>query len=58
VSSAQRVLSAAGPAARQADDRVLGALPAKQREAFLTVLASIVEVLQASAPVTSRGRAT
>jgi DNA-binding MarR family transcriptional regulator len=42
----RRVLSAASPVARRVDDRVLGALPAKQRKAFLTALASIVEKLQ------------
>ena len=49
----RRVLSAAGPAARRVDERVIGALPGKQREAFLTALASIVDALQAFTPVKS-----
>ena len=46
----RRVLSVTGPAARRVDDRVLAALPEKQREVFLTALASIVKTLQALAP--------
>ena len=42
----RRVLSAAVPAARRVDERVIGTLPSKQRAAFVTALASIVETLQ------------
>ena len=52
----RRVLSAAGPGARRVDERVIGALPSKQREVFLTALASIVEKLQELAPVKPRNR--
>ncbi len=41
----RRVLRTALPAARRVDQRVIGALPDKQREAFLTALASVVETL-------------
>ena len=51
-----RVLKIADPVARRVDERVLGALPDKQREAFLTALTSIVEALQALAPGTSKTR--
>ena len=50
----RRVLNTALPAARHVDERVIGALPDKQREAFLTALASIVETLQSVAPPVMR----
>lgn len=52
----RRVLTAANPVARRVDERLLGALPGKQREAFLTALASIVETLQTLASVTRKTR--
>ena len=52
----RRVLSAAVPAARRVDERVIGALPGKQREEFLTALTSIVEALQTLAPVKPKTR--
>jgi DNA-binding MarR family transcriptional regulator len=52
----RHVLSAAIPAARRVDERVIGALSDKQREAFLTALASIVEKLQILASVTPKRR--
>lgn len=52
----RRVLSIAVPAARRVDERVLGAVADKQREAFLTALSSIVETLQSLAPVTPKRR--
>ena len=52
----RRVLSIATPAARRVDERVIGALPDKRRETFLTALASIVEALQSLAPVTPKRR--
>jgi DNA-binding MarR family transcriptional regulator len=52
----RRALEKAGPAARRVDERVLGALPAKQREAFMAALTSIVETLQSIAPVKDRRR--
>ena len=54
----RRVLSVAGPAARRVDERVVGALSAKQREALLAGLASIVEALQNLGPVKPRRRRT
>ena len=42
----RRVLKVTGPVARRVDERVLVALPDKQREAFLAALASIVTRLQ------------
>ena len=50
----RRMLNTALPAARRVDERVVGALPGKQREAFLTALASIVETLQNLATTKSR----
>jgi len=50
------VLTAALPAGRRVDERVIGALPDNQREAFLSALASIVETLQTLAPVTPKRR--
>ena len=52
----RRVLSVARPALGRVDERVIGALPGKQREAFLTALVSIVEALQNVAPVKPRSR--
>lgn len=48
-----RVLRASEPAVRKVDERVLSALPAKQREQFLADLATIVAVLDTAngAPV-------
>ena len=46
----RRVLSAAAPAARRVDERVIGALPVKQREPLLIALASIIETLQTLTP--------
>ena len=46
----RRVLSIASPAARRVDERVLGALPAGRREAFMAALTSIVEMLQGMTP--------
>ena len=45
----RRELSVAGPAARRVDQKVLGALPRKDRDRFLAALVSIVETLQALA---------
>ena len=50
----RQVLTAANPVARRVDERVLGALPDKQREAFMAALASIVDALQALATVTPK----
>jgi hypothetical protein len=50
----RRVLGVAGPAARRVDDRVLAALPGKQRQEFVAALASIVEKLQTMAPAKPR----
>jgi DNA-binding MarR family transcriptional regulator len=50
----RRVLGVVGPAARRVDDRVLAALPGKQRQEFVAALASIVEKLQTMAPAKPR----
>ena len=42
----RRVLRSAEPLARRVDTRVLGALPASQRERFIEALALIVETLE------------
>ncbi|HWB43931.1 MAG TPA: MarR family transcriptional regulator [Hyphomicrobiaceae bacterium] len=42
----KRVLRAAEPLARRVDDRILDALPSKQRELFIDELQSIVATLQ------------
>jgi DNA-binding MarR family transcriptional regulator len=52
----RRVLTAANPVARRVDERLLAALPDKQREVFLTALASIVDALQSATPVTAKIR--
>lgn len=52
----RRVLSTAIPVSRRVDERVIGALPVKRREEFLTALASIVQTLQILAPVTPKTR--
>lgn len=49
-----RVLRASEPAIRKVDERILGALPPKQREQFLADLATIVEVLNQPLPATVR----
>jgi DNA-binding MarR family transcriptional regulator len=45
----QQVLRAAEPLARRVDERILDALPAKRREAFMASLASIIGALEAPA---------
>ena len=50
----RRVLSAASPISKRVDERLLGALPGKQRDAFLNALTSIVETLQSLAPEKQR----
>jgi DNA-binding MarR family transcriptional regulator len=47
----KRMLRSAEPLARRIDDRVLDALPAKQREQFMGALASIVTSLERAPPV-------
>jgi DNA-binding MarR family transcriptional regulator len=42
----KRVLRTAEPLARRVDDRILDALPSKQRDAFINELQSIVATLQ------------
>ena len=54
----RRMLGVAVPAARRVDERVIGALLDKQREAFLTALASIVERLQSLTLGTPKTRRT
>jgi MarR family transcriptional regulator, temperature-dependent positive regulator of motility len=44
----RRVLRIAEPLAKKIDDRVLGALPTKQREQFISALQTIVTILQSS----------
>jgi len=51
----RRVLRGAEPLSRRVDTRVLGALPADQRERFIEALALIVERLEKTSP--SNGRA-
>jgi len=46
----ERVLRAAGPLAKRVDQRILNALPAKQRDEFMGALASILSTLQRTAP--------
>jgi MarR family transcriptional regulator, temperature-dependent positive regulator of motility len=45
----RRVLRTAEPLARRVDDRILDALPAKRREAFMGALAAIVSTLERAA---------
>ena len=46
----RRVLRSAEPLAKKVDERVLDALPAKQREQFIDDLLSIVDALQKMSP--------
>jgi MarR family transcriptional regulator, temperature-dependent positive regulator of motility len=46
----RRVLDRAEPLAKRVDERLLNALPARQREEFLTALLTIVETLERVAP--------
>ena len=46
----QRVLRTAEPLAKRVDERILDALPAKQRHQFMGALAAIVSTLQRAAP--------
>jgi MarR family transcriptional regulator, temperature-dependent positive regulator of motility len=46
----QRVLRTAEPLAKRMDQRILDALPAKQRAQFMGALASIVSTLERTAP--------
>jgi MarR family transcriptional regulator, temperature-dependent positive regulator of motility len=46
----RRILRTAEPLARKVDDRILEALPNKQRDQFIDDLLSIVETLQRMAP--------
>jgi len=46
----RRVLRSAEPLAKRVDERILEALPSKQREQFLDELSAIVETLQKLAP--------
>jgi DNA-binding MarR family transcriptional regulator len=48
----RRILRMAEPLARKVDERILEALPNKQRDQFIDDLLSIVETLQRMAPVT------
>ena len=48
----RRVLRTAEPLAKKVDERVLDALPAKQREQFVDDLLSIVDALQKMSPTT------
>ena len=50
----QRVLRAAKPLGKRADERVLDALPNKQRQRFIAALASIVDALQDLSSKSSR----
>jgi MarR family transcriptional regulator, temperature-dependent positive regulator of motility len=47
----RRVLRAAEPLAKRVDRRVLDALPANRRDEFITALASIIGMLERTAPV-------
>jgi DNA-binding MarR family transcriptional regulator len=48
----RKVLRTAEPLARRVDDRILDALPGKQRDQFITDLQAIVDTLQKLAPQT------
>lgn len=50
-----RVLKASEPLVRKVDDRILSALPVKNREQFLADLATIVTVLNQQAALANRG---
>jgi DNA-binding MarR family transcriptional regulator len=47
----RRVLGTAEPLTKRVEDRILSALPAKQRDQFMHALALIVSALQRTAPV-------
>ena len=47
----RRVLGTVEPLAKRVEDRILSALPAKQRDQFMRALASIVSTLERTAPV-------
>jgi len=47
----RRVLGRVEPLAKRVDDRILDALPAKQRDQFMRALALIVGTLERTAPV-------
>ena len=47
----RRALGAVEPLAKRVEDRILSALPAKQRDQFMRALASIVSTLERTAPV-------
>ena len=49
----QQVLRAAEPLAKRVDERILDALPAKHRAAFMGALASIVSTLERAEPTTA-----
>jgi MarR family transcriptional regulator, temperature-dependent positive regulator of motility len=51
----RRVLRVAEPVARRVDERILDALPTKQREQFVDDLLSIVDTLQKLAPAGGKG---
>lgn len=51
----RRVLRAAEPLAKRADERILDALPNRQREQFVDDLLSIVDALQGLSPPSSHG---
>lgn len=46
----RRLLRTAQPIAKRVDERILAALPAKQRQQFIAVLQSIVTILQSTSP--------
>jgi MarR family transcriptional regulator, temperature-dependent positive regulator of motility len=50
----RRVLRVAEPVARRVDERILDALPTKQREQFVDDLLSIVDTLQKLAPSSTK----
>ena len=50
----RRVLRVAEPLARRVDERILDALPTKQREQFIDDLLSIVDTLQKLAPAAGK----
>jgi DNA-binding MarR family transcriptional regulator len=52
----RRVLSIASPVLRRVDERILSAVPDRQREAFVAALVSIVDTLDTLATKTSRTR--
>ena len=50
IEDGRKVLRTAEPLAKRVDDRILDALPSKQRDQFVTALASIISALERSAP--------